>query len=99
MSIVISNVADHNRVIDEYDRLVIFFGSSSCSHCRNMAPIFEKLAREYPSVAFAKVDISKVKVANVDAVPVFVGYKNGVPVEVMLGATRDELIKMIKNDL
>jgi len=80
-------------------RAVIFFGSAMCGHCRTMAPIYERLVNKYPTVANAHVETSRVKVTDLAGVPVFVGYKNGQPVDMVVGALENDLITMIETEI
>lgn len=76
---------------------VIFFGSSGCSHCRHIAPIYERLPDRYPQVAFAHVETSLVEVDGLDGVPTFAAYKRGNPVDKLVGADERGLINMIES--
>lgn len=93
--IEINNYVENNNFIDGHNSCVIFFGSQSCGHCKHMVIPYETLASKYPSVGFAHVEINKVKTDNVDGVPAFVGYKNRIPVEQVIGADRAQLESMI----
>lgn len=93
--IEITNGPQHDSFINQNQRAMIFFGSERCGHCREMGPVYEQLARAYPSVAFAHVEVSRVKTENIDGVPVFVGYSNGAYVDMVLGAQRRELLSLI----
>ncbi|CAH6418458.1 Hypothetical protein HVR_LOCUS162 [uncultured virus] len=76
---------------------VIFFGSIRCSHCRSMTPVYEKLSNKYLRVAFGHVETSLVEVDDLDGVPTFVAYKQGTPVNKVLGAGERALINMIES--
>jgi len=80
-------------------RALIFFGSNSCGHCRNMIPVIERMTSIYPTVAFAHVEVTNVKVNNVGGVPVFVIYLSTVPVDVILGASPEDLSSAIEKNL
>ena len=95
----ITNSDESDYFIANHPRCVIFFGSVRCPHCRNMTPIYNELANKYTSVSFAHVETSLVEVDNLDGVPVFVGYKDGVPIDVVLGARSDALNNMIQQKL
>lgn len=95
----ITNFDEHESFIANNDRAVLFFGSIVCSHCRAMAPIVEKLSKYYPTVKFAHIEVSEVKVENVEGVPVFVGYKYKTPVGKVLGSDQKMLINMIETEL
>ena len=91
----ITNGPEHDSFINQNQRAIIFFGSDRCGHCREMASVYQQLTRAYPSVAFAHVEVSRVKTENIDGVPVFVGYSNGGYVDTVLGANKKELLSLI----
>ncbi|PAV81063.1 hypothetical protein WR25_07738 [Diploscapter pachys] len=71
--------------------LLIFFMS--------IAPVFEKLASQYPNARFFKVDVDKAKDVTqkygVQSMPTFVFLKNKVEVKRIVGADRDALVATI----
>jgi len=93
----ITNAPEHDYFIIQNPRALIFFGSERCGHCREMNPVYEQLARAYPTVAFAHIEVSKVKTDNIDGVPVFVGYRDGEYVNMVVGARKKELLLLITN--
>lgn len=97
--IEITNFNEHESFIANNDKEVLFFGSIRCSHCHKMVPIVEKIAEQYPTVAFGHIEVTEVEVENVDGVPVFVGYKNQIPIDIVVGASPNKLTNMIENKL
>jgi len=95
----ITNIEENDAFIANNPAGVIFFGSSSCPHCTRMVPMYKELYKKYPSVAFAHVEVNKVEVDNIKGVPVFVGYKNHVPVDSVVGESPESLIEMIEQKL
>lgn len=95
----ITNYDEHQSMITNNDRCVIFFGSRNCPHCRDMMRPYEDLAAKYPNVRFGHVEVTKVEVDNIDGVPVFVGYKMHVPVDTVLGADPKALTNMVQTKL
>lgn len=93
----ITNVNEQTAFINGHDSCVIFFGSIRCHHCRDMNDVVADMAMTYPKVAFAHVEVTKVKVANVDGVPVFVGYRKQTPVDVVVGADPEALIQLVSS--
>lgn len=93
----INNSDDSDNFINNNSLGIIFFGSENCPHCRNMTSLYEDLVNKYPSVKFSHVETSKVKVDNLDGVPVFVGYKNKEPVDIVIGASPKNLTQMVVN--
>jgi thioredoxin 1 len=70
--------------------VVIDFFATWCGPCKKIAPVFEKLAEVYPSIAFLKVDVDEsgdlAELYEVQAMPTFVFLKNGVIVKRIEGA-------------
>lgn len=97
--IEITNSNENDSFIANNNKAIIFFGSIRCPHCRNMVPVFDKMAQQYPSIAFAHVEVTEVEVENINGVPVFVAYKNHIPVDSVVGASPQSLTKMIQTKL
>lgn len=95
----ITNFSEQESFIANNERAVLFFGSERCGHCRNMVPVIERMTTQYPSVAFGHVEVTRVKVDNVNGVPVFVNYLRKVPVNVIIGASPQELTSAIETNL
>uniref|UniRef100_A0A1I8IXH0 Thioredoxin domain-containing protein n=1 Tax=Macrostomum lignano TaxID=282301 RepID=A0A1I8IXH0_9PLAT len=78
--------------------VVIDFTASWCGPCRMIAPKFEQLATDTPSVLFAKVDVDE----NADAAcrpPASSAcdfYKDGKEVDELKGADYDGIVKRVK---
>ena len=90
---------EEQQFINTHDRAVIFFGSQRCPHCRDMVPVIQDMIGKYPSVAFAHVEVTAVEVENVNGVPVFVGYRDRNPVDVIVGARVKAVTQMIETKL
>lgn len=64
------------------DSLVLVdFGAEWCPPCKKMEPVIEQLLKENTTIKLVKVDggrdLDLLKTYNVDALPVFIAYKNG----------------------
>jgi thioredoxin 1 len=73
-----------------------------CPPCRQIAPIFEALARQYPDVVFIKVDVDKMptikSILGVWAMPSFFFFRNKVKISSFMGANEAALRRGIVND-
>lgn len=92
--------SEQEQKIIRVNRLVIImFGSETCGHCRHITPIYNSLRQKYPNIAFAHVECSgKIEVDNPDGgVPIFAFYKDGEPVDKLIGADERKLVEKINN--
>lgn len=97
MSIVseITNLSDHDTIIATNPRVIVFFGSSRCTHCKSIYPLYYQLAQQHPTVKFTHVEVTAVPVDNLSGVPTFVGYKNGNTVDLVVGELPDRLNDLV----
>ncbi|KAJ4421075.1 hypothetical protein N0V82_003979 [Gnomoniopsis sp. IMI 355080] len=80
------------------------FYADWCGPCKMIAPTFESLATKYTKpkrIAFAKIDVDKLRdVASqygVRAMPTFMIFKNGSPIETIQGANPPKLTQAVEN--
>ncbi len=70
------------EVIAANEVVLVQFSASWCGNCRIMKPKFKKMASENENVPFLIVDAEQFtesrKLANVDNLPTFAAFKNGV---------------------
>lgn len=78
---------------------IIDFFANWCGPCNAIAPVFEKLSKEYPNIHFMKVNVDEApnvaEELDVSALPTFKVLKDGVVVDELLGANEGELRKLI----
>ena len=75
---------------DTKDGLVLVdFWAEWCGPCRMVAPIVEELSNEMPGVKFAKVNVDEnqriAQTLGITAIPTLVLYKDGQPVDRVVG--------------
>ncbi|WVR05756.1 thioredoxin [Kwoniella sp. DSM 27419] len=91
---------------EEYDQLlagsepvVVDFWATWCGPCKMISPHFAKMEEKYPGVKFVKVDVEEqeaiAKEANIKAMPTFIAYKDGKPVDTVTGASPGKLVEML----
>ena len=95
-----------NETIKNASKLILVdFWAAWCMPCQMMAPVIEELARDYAGKAvFAKINVDEncetAECFNVVSIPLFMIFKNGQPVEQVLGAVgRKPLEEAIKKHL
>ncbi|BDB99027.1 thioredoxin [Saccharolobus caldissimus] len=76
---------------------VIDFWAEWCAPCLILAPIIEELARDYPQVGFGKINSDEnpdiAARYGVMSLPTLIFFKNGEPVDEILGAVPREEIE------
>lgn len=86
------------------DRLVVIDCFATwCPPCQQMAPVFDKLAGDYPDVVFIKMDMDQVPAflkseLSVWALPTFVFFKHGKKAGSFMGANTTLLRRGLEND-
>lgn len=76
--------------IESSDKVVIVdFFATWCGPCKMLTPIFEELSNSMTDVDFVKIDIDQsLRIAqeyNVTSVPTMMIFKNGKPVDTIIG--------------
>lgn len=79
--------------------VLVDFWAEWCGPCRLMHPVFERMAKKYRHIRFARVNVDlNQDIAmrfDVQAIPTFIMFKDGQPVERMMGAVGEPGIHMI----
>jgi len=79
---------------------IIDYYADFCAPCRQIAPKIKDLAILYPNVSFYKVDVENVDDAatayNVNAMPTFHFWKNGILLETIVGANLSAFKSVLK---
>lgn len=80
--------------------VVVDYFANWCGPCKRISPFVESLSRKYPNVLFLKVDVDKVpevsEARNVNSMPTFQYFINGVMVDELIGASEPDLEAKIK---
>ncbi|VVB07576.1 unnamed protein product [Arabis nemorensis] len=75
--------------------IVIDFTATWCPPCRFIAPVFVEFAKRFLNVVFFKVDVDEMssvaKEFEVEAMPTFVFMKEGVVIDKVVGAAKEEI--------
>ena len=81
--------------------LVIDFTASWCPPCKFIGPIYEGLMAEHPELVMRKIDVDEnneaSQEANVQCMPTFIVYRNGVEADRLEGASTDNLKALLDN--
>ena len=91
-----------DAIVAGNDMVMVQYSASWCGNCRLMKPKFKRLSSENESVAFVIVDAEKLpnsrKLANVNNLPTFAAFKDGVLVN-QLQTNKEELLKNLINEI
>ncbi|RLI78941.1 thioredoxin [Archaeoglobales archaeon] len=80
-----------NKILASNENVVVDFYADWCAPCKMVAPIIEELAKEYAGkVVFAKLNADEnIEIAQrfaISAIPTIIFFKNGKPVDQIVGA-------------
>lgn len=82
--------------------VMVQFSAGWCGNCRLMKPKFKRLSSENEAITFVLVDAEKFpnsrKMANVNNLPTFAGFKNGVLIN-QLQTNKENLLKNLFNEV
>jgi len=91
-----------DTVIAGNDSVMVQFSAGWCGNCRLMKPKFKRLSAENEGTTFVLVDAEKFpnsrKLASVNNLPTFAGFKNGVLIN-QLQTTKEDLLKNLINEI
>mmetsp|Transcript_36904 Transcript_36904/g.44097 ORF Transcript_36904/g.44097 Transcript_36904/m.44097 type:complete len:106 (+) Transcript_36904:76-393(+) len=94
----IKTVEEFNKILaDNNDKLVVVdYTATWCPPCKQIAPIYVKIADENPEALFIKVDVDEggdiASEQGISAMPTFQFWKNGELVHTFSGAS-EEIIR------
>lgn len=89
-------------VIANNETVMVQFSAGWCGNCRLMKPKFKRMSAENESVTFVLVDAEKFpnsrKLANVNNLPTFAGFKKGALVN-QVQTNKEEILKNLFNEI
>lgn len=98
------NVTDADfdvEVLKSKKVVIVKFYATWCGHCKNIAPLYEELARNNNNIKFVQVDIMANQQLlgryNVPGFPAFKIFQNGVLIDTIIGANRVRLEQIVKS--
>ena len=100
MSVVVKNMKEYKNLLSNNKNVVADFHAEWCGPCKEIAPAYEKMALANAGVVvFCRVDVDEAEdVAteeDIQAMPTFKLYRDGVCVDTLKGSSATQLEKMI----
>jgi thiol-disulfide isomerase/thioredoxin len=89
-------------VIAGNDTVMVQFSAGWCGNCRLMKPKFKRMSTENEAITFVLVDAEKFpnsrKMASVNNLPTFAGFKKGVLVN-QVQTNKEDILKNLFNEV
>jgi len=85
--------------------IVLYFKAIWCVPCKEIKPFILYLKENYPNVEFQEIDIQDdskdtiVNNFNIEKVPTFIFYKNGLKCNLMIGTNKEKLEELVNEYL
>ena len=88
-------------LLNENETVLVQYTAAWCGNCRVMKPKFKRFAAENENVAFVLIDAEKFpdarKFANVNNLPTFASFKNGVLLN-QVQTNKEDVLKNLINE-
>ena len=95
----VSSAAEYEKAKSVKNRLVVVdFSAAWCGPCKMIAPVYEALAADTPTVTFIHIDVDAIQVqdaADVSGIPTFKFFKNGSLLDEFSGADESQLKQFV----
>ena len=96
----LETVAELATAVKVPGAIVIDFGAPWCGPCKVIAPKFEELSIQYPTVGFYTVNIDAAEEIaqqlSIESVPIFMFFYDGKYVSKVMGANMSAIIAEVK---
>jgi len=87
------------EIVAQHETVMVQYSAGWCGNCRLMKPKFKRISTENEATAFVIVDAEKYplsrKLAAVNNLPTFAGFKNGILVNQVQTNKEEQLKKLL----
>ena len=91
--------SNFEQVISRETPTLVDFWAEWCGPCRSMHPVFTRLAKKFKKIRFARLNIDENRdiatKLGIQSIPIFIMFKNGQPVDRIVGAVGEPGISLI----
>ncbi len=99
MGIIDLNSSNFEHVTSRETPTLVDFWAEWCGPCRSMHPVFSRLSKKFKKICFARLNIDENKdiatKLGIQSIPIFIMFKNGQPVDRVVGAVGEPGINLI----
>jgi len=93
------NSGNFEKTISSQTPTLVDFWAEWCSPCRAMHPVFTRLSKKFKKIRFARLNIDQnqdiATKLGIQAIPIFIMFKTGRPVDKVVGAVGEPGINFI----
>ena len=91
--------SNFEQVISRETPTLVDFWAEWCSPCRSMHPVFTRLSKKFKKIRFARLNIDEnpdiATKLGIQSIPIFIMFKNGQPVDRVVGAVGEPGISLV----
>jgi len=103
MALVKLTADSFNDEVEKHQIAILDFWAPWCGPCKSFAPIFEKVAEEYPDILFGKVNTEEEQALaghfQIRSIPTVMILKEGIAVFSQAGVIPEEGVKDLLNQV
>ncbi len=93
------NYSNFEQTISSESPTLVDFWAEWCGPCRTMHPVFIRIAKKFKKIRFARLNIDQnqeiATKLGIQSIPVFIMFKNGNPIDKVVGAVGEPGINLI----
>ena len=91
--------SNFEQVISRETPTLVDFWAEWCGPCKSMHPVFTRLSKKFKKIRFARLNIDEnpdiATKLGIQSIPIFIMFKNGQPVDRVVGAVGEPGISLI----